>query len=194
MRREDLPKDIQELVLKEIYATSKYMNLAATYQHHKAKGNMMQAMMAKKMMEEVENKVFEEFFKEAYRTKINMYEIMKEMSKEDQHTINSYANGIILLSDVLDNIITEMNQLVKRYKPDMVVTEFNKLNELTKKAKKTVYTFDMNAKEEYATDLFGATADNLFKMIINKSKSFVKKLGEYEKKNKNDKKVDDAVA
>lgn len=194
MKREDLPKDIQELVLKEIYATSKYMNLAATYQHHKAKGNMMQAMMAKKMMRDVEEKVFEEFFKEAYRTQVSMFEITKDMSKEDQLTINSYANGIMLLADVLDNIIIEMNQLVKRYKPDMKVVAFDDLNGVIKEAKKTVYTFDMNARDEYASDLFGITGNNLFQMIINKSKSFVKKLGEYEKKNKNDKKVDDAVA
>ncbi len=194
MRKEDLPKDIQELVLKEIYATPKYMNLAATYQHHRAKGNMMQAMMYKKMMKEVEDNVFKEFFNEAYKTKISMYEIMKGMNQEDQLTMNSYANGIMLLADVLDSIIGEMNQLVKRYKPDMKVVAFDDLNAMIKEAKKTVYTFDMNARDEYATDLFGITGDNLFKMIINKSKSFVKKLGEYEKKNKNDKKGDKDAA
>lgn len=194
MRREDLPKDIQELVLKEIYATPKYMNLVATYQHHKAKGNMMQAMMAKKMMQEVEDNVFEEFFKQAYKTKVSMYEIIKDMNKEDQLTMNSYANGIMLLADVLDNIMIEMNQLVKRYKPDMKVVAFDNFNGVIKEAKKTVYTFDMNARDEYASDLFGITGNNLFQMIINKSKSFVKKLGEYEKKNKNDKKADDTAA
>lgn len=169
------------------------MSLAATYQHHKAKGNMMQAMMAKKMMQKVEDNVFEEFFKQAYKTKVSMYEIMKDMSKEDQLTMNSYANGIMLLADVLDNIVCEMNNMVKRYKPYMRVTSFDDLKGLTKEAKKTVYTFDMNAKEKYAIDLFGITADNLFEMIVNKAKSFVNKLNGYEKKNKNDKKVDDTA-
>ena len=194
MRREDIPKDIQDLVLKEIYATPKYMNLAATYHHHKAKGNLMQAMMAKKMMKEAEDKVFEEFFKETYKSQVQMDEIVKDMNKEDQIMMNSYANGIMLLADVLDNIIIEMNQLVKKYKSDITVVAFDKLNGLSKEAKTTVYGFDNSVRDGHAIDLFGVTADNLYKMIINKSKSFVKKLNEYGKKNQNNKKIDDAVA
>lgn len=194
MRREDIPKDIEDLVLKEIYATTKYRNLAATYQHHKSKGNMMQARMAKKMMEDVENKVFEEFFKETYKSQVQMSEIVKDMTSEDQLTINSYANRIVLLADILDSIIVEMNELVKKYRPDMHVTSFDELNALSKKAKKTVYGFDRDARDEYATDLFSLTADNLFKMVINKSKSFVRKLNEYGKKSQNHKKDDGAAA
>lgn len=188
MRREDLPKDIQELVLKEIYTTKKYMSLTATYQHHKAKGNMMQAMMAKKKMQEVEELVFEEFFKSAYKTEVLMSDIVSSMKNEDQITMNSYANGIVMLADVLDNIICEMNELVKKYKPDIKITAFDDLNALGKEAKKNIYSFDKSVRNVYATDLFGATADNLFKMIINKSKSFVNKLNGYDKKNHNNKK------
>lgn len=90
-----------------------------------------------------------------------------------------------MLSDVLDSYIMDLNQLMKKH-TDHRVYGFDKLNQAVKEAKKVVAHFDVTINDEKAASLFGDFADDLYKLIFNKSSSYYNKLKNHaEKANKN---------
>lgn len=182
MKREELPKDVEKMILKEIHGTEKYMKLAAAYQELRLRNKIMQAHALSKKMKEIEDQVFSEFLKETTAQRESMSNILSPMSEEDRTMMNSYANSLIMMADVIEVIIMEMNQKVKKYRPDMRIVMFDKLNHLCNECKKNVSMLDDTLKSDYATNLFGETADDLFEMVVNKAKSFCNKLKRYEER------------
>lgn len=179
MRREDLPADVQRMILEEIHKTEKFMSLQSTHYALKAKGKFMQAQLIAQKMREIEEKVFLEFLKETTKARECMSNILAPMSEEDRGCMNAYANALMLVSDVIEVLISEMNQMVKKYRPDMRVVTFDKLNILSKEAKKNVLSIDQTFKDEYAENLFGDTADKLYGLIYNQAKSFCTKINKH---------------
>ena len=171
-----ITKELKDEILKRVRTSKNYMRLSAAYQEYRMTGKYLQAKLVCKKMKEIEDKAFEEIIRNYKYEKREMTDIISPMSKEDRDIMNAYANGIIMISDVIEVMISEINQTVKKYHPDMMVTSFNELERLAKEAKKQVSFFDNTYKDEYVTNLFGTTADNLFEMVYNKAKSFVNKV------------------
>ena len=179
MTREELPKDVQNMILDEIHKTEKFMKLASTYHALKIKGQFAQAHLINQKMREIEESVFREFLRETTKAREAMSNILSPMNEEDKASMNAYANGLMLLSDVIEVFVSEMNQIVKKYRPDMRVTSFDKINYLSKEAKKNVLLIDRTLKDEYMENLFGDTADKMFGLIYNQAKSFCTKLNKH---------------
>ena len=181
-----ITKELRDEVLRRVRTSPQYMRLSAAYQQFRTTGNWMQASIVCKKMKSIEDVAFEEIIKHYKHERVEMSDIISPMSKEDRATMNTYANCMMMISDVIHNMIMDMNSLVKKYNPDMKVISFNDLESLSNEAKKHVLAFDGTYKDDYVTNLFGTTADKLYEMIFNKAKSFVTKVGKHaEEINKN---------
>lgn len=174
-----ITKELKDEILRQARTNHRYMALSAAYQQHRMKGEWNQARLICQKMKQIEDKVFKEVVKNYKYERKEMTDIISPMSKEDKNAMNIYANGLIMISDIIENMIIDMNSLVKKYHPDMRVISFNDLGKLAKEAKKQVAMFDGINKDEYVTNLFGSTADNLYEMVYNKVKSFVKKVNRH---------------
>lgn len=174
-----ITKELKDEILRQARTNHRYMALSAAYQQHRMKGEWNQARLICQKMKQIEDKVFEEVVRNYKYERKEMTDIISPMSKEDRNAMNIYANGLIMISDIIENMIIDMNSLVKKYHPDMRVISFNDLGKLAKESKKQVAMFDGINKDDYVTNLFGSTADNLYEMVYNKVQSFVNKVNRH---------------
>lgn len=174
-----LSKEAIDAVYKEIYASREYRKMADAYQKHRLNGNVVQSMRIAKKMKDYEVEVFEGVARKFINRERITAEMVHSMSEQDRNTMNILANGLLLISDVLDTFVFDANTILKKY-TGQKSTDFEKLNNLAKETKSLVKYFDNHLDNEFAQFQYGECSDNLYKLTFNKAKSFISKLKKYE--------------
>lgn len=171
----NIPDELIEAVYNEIHSSQQYIKLKKQYDTLSMRREYAKAMIVKKKMENYEVEVFDGILK-TYVAKRRISEgIVESMSVEDRKKMNTFANAMLLLSDVLDAMTMDAQSVMKKYTNGRI-TDFEKLNNVLKETKSLVSYFDGQLKDEKAQMIFGETSDDLYKLVFNKSKSFVNKL------------------
>lgn len=194
MEINDIPNDVRQEALSVIRKTKQYGQLAAAYQQHRMRNNITQASIVKKEMVNLEQKMLDAIAKNYKRETYPISAIVDGMSKEDRDDMNGYANAIMMMSDVLEVIISEMNQKMKIYKPDFHIQAFDRLYQLSKEAQRQVLHFDSKCSDTYSNNLFGTMSDELYEMIMNKAMKFCRKMNEHKERLKSQPKENEDVA
>lgn len=135
----------------------------------------LEATRLTRMMQDIEKRVINEYLSEYKGQAERMDNLMGEMSEEDKEEINTYTNSIIFLADMMETFVMETNQLLKKYHPDYRLEMFDKLTQLGKEAKGQV-KFMSEATDMNFQCVFADNADNLTMLVLNKVRSFNKKL------------------
>lgn len=166
--------DIEE-VYKDIYAQPEYRRLAEKHKKFKISGNIAQALIYAKKMKDYEVGVFEGVARRYIDANRITCDWVSAMPDNDRKYLSILSYAVYMLADVLDNYILDLNGLMKKH-TDHRVYGFDKLNQAVKEARKVVTHFDGTINDEKATSLFGDFADDLYKLIFNKSSSYYNKL------------------
>lgn len=185
----DIPQDVREQILRTLRETGEYKNLVKQRSRALMCGNPVKAMALGRKVTKLEQTLLEEYLKLCDWECKSIAQLRKSMSKEDEDLLNACGNAIIMLSDALETLIIESNSLLKKYHPGYRIEMFDKLNELAKEARKHVSMLDQYANDEFYTNTYGDTVDKLYEMILNKAKSFVRKMQRHETKSKHKKTV-----
>ena len=167
-----------EEIYKDIRSSKKYMKHAKKQYDYLKNKMYAHAAMEGKIMRDMEVAVWNEVAKRYVDKNQITIDIIASMSDEDKKKMNIMANGLMMIADVLDNMVSDTNQILSKYdlsKSD----EFDCLKQLLAESKKFVSYFDNRLNDEKASFLFGQMSDNLYKMTINKAGSYVRKLKEY---------------
>lgn len=174
-----LTKEQIEEIYKDIYAQPEYRRLAEKHKKFKISGNIAQALIYAKKMKDYEIGVFEGIARRYIDANRITCDWLSAMPDNDRKFLSTLSYAVYMLSDVLDCYIMDLNQLMKKH-TDHKVYGFDKLNQAIKEARKVVTHFDGTINDEKATSLFGDFADDLYKLIFNKSSSYYNKLKKYE--------------
>lgn len=176
--------DIDE-VYKDIYAQPEYRKLAEKHKKFKISGNIAQALIYAKKMKDYEVGVFEGVARRYIDANRITCDWVSAMPENDRKYLSILSYSAYMLSDVLDNYIMDLNQLMKKH-TDHKVYGFDKLNIAIKEARKVVTHFDGTMNDDKAISMFGDISDKLYKMIFNQASSYYNKLKDHaEKANKN---------
>lgn len=179
-----LTKEQIEEIYKDIYAQPEYRKMAEKHKKFKISGNIAQALIYAKKMKDYEVGVFEGIARRYINANRITCDWLSAMPDSDRKFLSILSYAVYMLSDVLDSYIMDLNQLMKKH-TDHRVYGFDKLNQAVKEAKKVVAHFDVTINDEKAASLFGDFADDLYKLIFNKSSSYYNKLKNHaEKANK----------
>lgn len=179
-----LTKEQIEEIYKDIYAQPEYRKMAEKHKKFKISGNIAQALIYAKKMKDYEVGVFEGIARRYINANRITCDWLSAMPDSDRKFLPILSYAVYMLSDVLDSYIMDLNQLMKKH-TDHRVYGFDKLNQAVKEAKKVVAHFDVTINDEKAASLFGDFADDLYKLIFNKSSSYYNKLKNHaEKANK----------
>ena len=174
-----LTKEQIEEIYKDIYAQPEYRRLAEKHKKFKISGNIAQALIYAKKMKDYEIGVFEGIARRYIDANRITCDWLSAMPENDRKFLSILSYAVYMLSDVLDSYIMDLNQLMKKH-TDHKVYGFDKLNQAVKEARKVVTHFDGTITDEKATSLFGDFADDLYKLIFNKSSSYYNNLKKYE--------------
>lgn len=172
----DEMKQLEDVVKRELRKNSKYLALEKKYVACVAGRNYVMAMQLRDAMTKIENIVRAEILGRYHKEAEQMRVLVRSMKEDDQMLMNVYGNLLCMLVDILDITIIDTNTLLRKYHPSFHIDMFDKIKQLGKECTMHVKMYDMAVKDEWHQNLYGDTADKMYKMCFNKSKSFINKL------------------
>lgn len=178
----------KEAILAEIHKNPMYEALKKAYEKHKRAGNIAQAYMYRDKKRNFEKDKFIEVAHCVAQKQKFVEDFTNSLDEADRKSMNILANAMVMIADVLEVMISDTNCILKKYNASKM-TEFNTLNALAKEAKGFVHHLDKRLNDEKASFIFGQMSDDLYKLVFNKSASFVRKLKAHEKKKSKEKDV-----
>lgn len=119
------------------------------------------------------------FLDEYQGESVRCAELMKEMPPEDVTELNVYLNAIIFLSDALESFSMEVNNLLHRQHPDHNIEMYDTLVKLGKEANHQMKFMSEATNMIYQLQ-FAGEADKMQEHILNKVRSFVRKVNKKE--------------
>lgn len=131
------------------------------------------------MIKQVIERVIQAFLHEYEGKSVRCRELMKEMSAEEVTELNVYLNAIIFLSDALESFAMEANNLLHRQHPDYNIEMYDTLAQLGKEAHRQM-KFMYDATGMIYQVQFASEADKMQELILNKVRSFVRKVNKKE--------------
>ena len=176
MTQYNIPDEQMQDILARIKNSTDYQKYVKKRAEHIRRGEMAQAMRVAKMMEQLEQRSIKYYIQSYYRHKEKVNDLLAVMPDKDQDMMAAYGDAIVMLSDVLETLIVETNQLLNKYHPEFQIEMFDKLAELSNEAKKQVRMLDTQSYSDAYMSLYGITTDKLTNMVINQAKSFVSKV------------------
>ena len=178
----------KEQILTEVRKNPMYKTLKDAYDKSIRMGNVAQASMYHCKMKNFERDKFAEAANIVAQKQKFVDDFVNSLDETDRKDMNILANAMVMLADVLEVMISETNGILKKYNASKM-TEFDTLNALAKEAKGFVHHLDKRLNDEEASFIFGQVSDDLYKLVFNKSASFVRKLKAHEKKKAKEKNV-----
>lgn len=171
----DLPEDVVEEMKKAIRAEAQMQVLQQKKLQALKAYNYVEVAQLAKLIKEVEIRVINEYLSNYEGEAVRMDSLMVDMSEEDREKMNIYTNAIIFLSDMIETLSIESDQILKKYHPDYNLEMFNRLIQLGKEAKNHVKFMSENTDMVYQVS-FASGADDITELMMNKVKAFIRKL------------------
>lgn len=190
--KQELPKEALDIIRKQIQQNPRYIELSRKRNEFIKRGNYMMAMKTFEATSKVEDLCKQEYMK-VYANEVRlMSDLVKTMSEDDQMLMNIYGNLLCMLVDITEISILNTNQLLHKYHPSYRMDMFDKIAELGEAAKNHVKIYDSVVRDDYHQNLYGDTADKMYELCFNKSKSFINKLQKHsERINKKNRKYNE---
>lgn len=173
-----LTKEAIDEIYKDIYASKEYRKMADKYQQLIKTGSVAKAVIYAKKMKDYEIGVFEGIARRYIDSHRITCDWVSAMPENDRKNLSILSYSVYMLSDVLDNYIMDLNQLMKKH-TDHKVYGFDKLNQAIKETRKVVTHFDGTMNDDKALSMFGDLSDKLYKMIFNQASSYYNKLKDH---------------
>lgn len=171
----DLPSDVVEQMRLAIRTDSQMQSLQKKKESAIRARDYVGAARLSKLIKDVEERVINIYLAE-YKGQVGRMEnLMVDMSDKDREDMNIYTNAIIFFCDMIESLSIESDQLLKKYHPDYNLEMFNKIIQVGKEAKQHVKFMSENTDMLYQVT-FADKADDVMELLLNKVKSFIRKL------------------
>ena len=176
MTQYNIPDEQMQDILARIRNTKDYQKYVTKRAEHIRRCEMAHAMRITKLMEELERRSLKYYIQADTQHKEKVNDLLQVMPEKDQDLMAAYGDAVVMLADVLETLISEINQLLNKYHPEFRIEMFDKLHELSEEAKKQVRLLDTQGYSDAYMNLYGITTDKLTQMVVNQAKSFVNKV------------------
>lgn len=171
----DLPSDVISEMKQAINKDKQMVALQMKKDHALHTRNYTEVTRLAKLIKNIEERVINSYLSSYQGQTERMDNLMTGMSVEDRELMNTYTNAIIFLCDMIETLSIESNQILKMYHPDYSIEMFRKLTILGEEAKEHVRFMSKNTDMIYQI-AFANGADDIQELLLNKIKSFIKKL------------------
>lgn len=131
------------------------------------------------MIKEVEHRAIQSWLDEYEGESVRCGELMKDMTPDEVTELNCYLSSIIFMCDAIESFSIEANNLLHRRNPDYNIEVYNTLLELGKEANRQM-KFMAEATGMIYQVQFASEADKMQEHILNKVRSFLRKVNKKE--------------
>lgn len=175
----DLEEETRQQLIDKIRQDKEVQKLLKKRDELMRAHRMADASRMTAMIKQVEQRSIQVFLDEYEGESVRCAELMKEMPSEDVTELNVYLNAIIFLSDALESFSMEVNNLLHRQHPDHNIEMYDTLVKLGKEANHQMKFMSEATNMIYQLQ-FAGEADKMQEHILNKVRSFVRKVNKKE--------------
>lgn len=175
----DLEEETRQQLIDKIRQDKEVQKLLKERDKLMRAHRMADASRLTAMIKQVEQRSIQVFLDEYEGESVRCAELMKEMPPEDVTELNVYLNAIIFLSDALESFSMEVNNLLHRQHPDHNIEMYDTLVKLGKEANHQMKFMSEATNMIYQLQ-FAGEADKMQEHILNKVRSFVRKVNKKE--------------
>lgn len=176
----DIPEDIADMIRMEVRSREKYQDIVKKRNQLILYRRYVEATDLSARLKDMEDKALYAWLEYAANQAVPMNDLIGSMSEEDKENMASYCNAFIMVSDILETLIMDAEQLIKRYHPGTDFVMFDDLNKTAKKGSAMVRLLDQYKDDEFYMNNYGDMTDNLYEMVTNKARSFYRKIKRHE--------------
>ena len=161
MNVSDIPQEMMEKIRLQYESNPEVRNLRTRQQYFQSVGKYQEALELAKTLENLYAVVLRGYMDKAEREAV-VFDMMEKLMV------------VFMACDLINNSITDFNSIFHRTKPDVDITSFNDIRQLSEMARqKLQYLQDYG---DYMQDLvWGDKCDNLYKMALSKARSIIRK-------------------
>lgn len=175
----DLEEETRQQLIDKIRQGKEMQKLLKKRDELMRAHRMADASRMTTMIKQIEQRSIQVFLDEYEGESVRCAELMKEMPSEDVTELNVYLNAIIFLSDALESFSMEVNNLLHRQYPDHNIEMYDTLVKLGKEANHQMKFMSEATNMIYQLQ-FAGEADKMQEHILNKVRSFVRKVNKKE--------------
>lgn len=172
----DIPEDIAQMIRMEVRAKEKYQEVVKKRNQLLLHRRYVEAASLSAGLKDMEDKALYAWLEYAANQAVPVNDLIESMSDEDKEVMASYCNALMMTSDILETLIMDSAQLIRKYHPHTDFVMFDELNMVAKKAAAMVRMLEKYKDDEFYTNNYGDMTDNLYEMIFNKARSFYRKV------------------
>lgn len=171
----DLPPEVVNRMRDMISSDEKIINMRNKKLDLLRCRDYIGAQKISSMINAIESRVINQYLADYEGQSERMNNLMGDMSEADREEINILTNSIIFLCDTIETWSMDFNAILQKYHPDYKIEMYNKIIQLGKEAKEQVEFMSKNTDMVYQV-AFADSGDEITIHILNKVKSFIKKL------------------
>lgn len=175
----DLDPEVYQQIITRIRSDKEVQKLISKRNEMLRMHRMADASRYTAMIRQVEQHAIQEWLDNYEGEAVRCGELMKDMTPEEVTELNAYLNGIIFLSDALESFSLEANNLLHRRNPDYNIEMYDTLLAMGKEANRQM-KFMAEATGMIYQVQFASEADKMQEHILNKVRSFLRKVNKKE--------------
>lgn len=175
----DLPVQVQQEVLSTVHAHPEYLKLAGRWRDLLSRRLYVKAAAVKKQMDNLESLSIDRLMKreemKLVQEQVQARELLGPLTPEELETWNVNVNAAVLLCDMIEVLMSDCNQILRKYHPDCRFQMYDTLVQLGKEASAQVSRMNGVTTLAFQTK-FGDAADDMRELVMNKARAFVRRM------------------
>lgn len=175
----DLDPEVYQQMITHIRRDKEMLKLLKKRDELMRMHRMADASRMTALIKQVEQRAIQTWLDDYEGEAVRCGDLMKDMTPEEVSELNAYLSGIIFLCDAVESFALEANNLLHRRNPDYTIEVYDTLIKLGKEANRQM-KFMAEATGMIYQVQFASEADKMQEHILNKVRSFLRKVNKKE--------------
>lgn len=140
----------------------------------KSAGNMMQALMMQKELNDAIERCVAISEAQLAKEVVDLIKVTEQMGEEDAKNLDESIHAVLILADMMEYFITEIDQCIGHVRKGFYVGVFDQLRQLSKEAEK-MRMFIEKRSSETLSYVMADEMDKTTELIRNKARALINK-------------------
>lgn len=173
--KEGLPEYLKKRIRARIEGDPRIAELRERRKELLLTRNYIQASEVQKKLRAIEDKAYQKVFEHCSHEIVAIDNLLKDFNDQDLTEWNLQVNCMVFLCDMIERMSIDSNQLLRKYHPDCSFEMFDRISAMGKEASEQIKYMSQATEMVYQTN-FGNFADDMYTLIINKVRSFSRRM------------------
>ena len=174
MNVKDIPQEMLSKIRDRFESTPEVVKLRTKQQYKQRTGNFVEALEIAKQLEDLFTQSLCCYIEQAEKEVITIDTESANLPDKDKDEMMEKLMVLFMACDIIESSIIDLNDVLHRTNPDIDITTFNDIQQLSDMAKQKLKYLQENG--DYMKDLIWADkCDNMYEIMQSKAKSIIRK-------------------